>query len=302
MEFDNNQKALLYTLLYSDIFNFPLTEEELWLDLMAPQKVDKNTMRKTVKSLSKFISYKDGFFCLKGKEGIIKKRTESIKITQRKLKNAFLAAPYIACIPTILFIGITGRLSHFDSGINDDIDIFIITKKNTMWGTRLLLLTILEFLNLRRAPYDANPADKICPNLIIEESALVWPPQKHDLYTAHEIVHILPIFVRNNIYKKFLSKNKWVNKFYPHRELNRQQKPLLQKPKQYIIIKTISLIISFPLFEDILENLQKLYMRKKRTNEIILPNFLAFHPVDYRQKILKSFASKIKKYRLLTNL
>lgn len=301
MEFNNNQKALLYTLLYSDIFNFPLTEEELWLDVISEKKINKDTVKKTIKSLSKFISYSNGFFCVAGREKIINRRKEGIKIAQKKIKIAVSVAKNLSYIPTILFIGITGRLSHIDAVRDDDIDIFVITKKNTIWATRLFMLAVLELMNVRRVRNDKNPANKICPNLIIEESALAWPIDKRDLYTAHEIVHILPLFVRNKIYQKFRAQNQWTNRFYPNRKINYHQKRYFEKPKTYVIIKTISLLLTLPLFENIFDKIQRIYM-KKRTTEVVLSNFLAFHPHDYRKKTLNNFTSKIKQYGLLTNM
>jgi hypothetical protein len=302
MEFNNNQKALLYALLYSDIFNFPLTEEELWLDVIHEKKINKDTVRKTIKSLSKFISFKNGFFCLAGKEKIINNRKEGTKIAQEKIKIAVSVAEYLSYIPTILFIGITGRLSHIDAGRDDDIDIFIITKKNTIWATRLFMLAVLEMMNVRRVRNDTDPRGKVCPNLIIEESTLAWPVEKRDLYTAHEIVHVLPLFARNNIYQKFRAKNEWTNRFYPNRKGKYPNEIYIKKPKSYIVIKTISFLLTLPLFENIFAKLQRIYMKNKITKEVILPNFLAFHPHDYRQKTLNNFASKIKQYGLLTNM
>lgn len=301
MEFNDQQRALLRTLLYSDIFDFPLSEEELWLELISEKKIDKDTFEKTINSLSKFITYKNGFFCLAGKEKIINKRKEGKIIAQKKIKIATSVAKSLSYIPTILFIGVTGRLSHFIADCDDDIDIIVITKKKTIWATRLFLLAVLELMNVRRVRNDTDPGDKICPNLILEESALSWPAEKRDIYTAHEIVHILPVFVRNNTYRKFLDENEWVKKFYPNREGNYTQCLSFEKIKSYTILNTISLILTFPLFEFLFEKLQRLYM-KKRTNEVISSNFLAFHPHDYRQEILMNFASKVKQYGLLTNI
>lgn len=301
MEFNEPQKALLKALLYSDIFSFPLSEEELWLDLVNEKEISKNTVKETIKSLSEYITHKDEFFCMKGREKIINRRKVRIKIAQNKIRIAVSVAKHLSHIPTILFIGITGKLCHIDADYNDDIDFFIITKKNTIWATRLLLFIILEFLNVRRRQNDKNPRDKICPNLIIEESALAWPVEKRDIYTANEIVHILPLFFRSNMYQKFLAKNEWVNRFYPNRKNNSSYKYYFESPKSYVIIKTISFLFTLPLFEYMLNKLQRLYMNKKKTSEIVLPNFLAFHPNDCRQKILNNFSSKLKQYGLLTN-
>lgn len=300
MEFNDQQKALLCTLLYSDIFNFPLTEEELWLDLINEKKIDKDTVMRTIKSLPKFISYKNGFFCVAGKEKIINRRKKSLKIAQKKIRIGVSVAKYLSYIPTILFIGITGRVSHMDAGPDDDIDIFIITKKNTIWATRLFMLAVLELMNVRRTRGDTHSKDKICPNLIIEESALAWPVEKRDLYTAHEIIHIFPLFIRNNIYREFLAKNEWINRFYPNREGNYSPEHHIEKPKSYLIIQAVSFLLTLPLFEYIFDKIQRIYMKNKITNEVILSDFLAFHPHDYRQETLYNFASKLKEYGLLT--
>ncbi len=301
MELNNKQKTLLYTLLYSDIFNFPLTEEELWRDLISDEKIDRDTLRKTLKSLSKLITSKNGFYCLAGREKIIDQRKERTKITQKKLKIATTVAKYLSYIPTVYLIGITGRLAHSDADVNDDIDMIFITKKNTIWATRLLALTILELLNVRRTRNDTNPKNKICLNLIIDESALAWPEVKHDLYTAHEITHIYPLIVRKNMHQKFLNSNKWISRFYPN--ISRRQNMVLQlkTPRPYLILKTFSYILTLPPFEYVFNQFQRIYMRKKSINETILSNFLAFHPHDYRREILNNFAAKIKQFSLLTN-
>jgi hypothetical protein len=341
MEFNKNQKAVLATLLYSDIFDFPLTIDELHSNLIAsppyhshtllchsregrrcpegygnpaPPKyksespIDINTLQKTLKSLHPVISEKKGFYCLAGKENSIEKRIQRLKYANNKLKIAKNISKHLSHIPTIYFIGLTGRLAHNDADENDDIDLFLITKKNTMWTTRVAILAILELTNTRRKPNETNPANKICANLIIEETALHWPHEKHDIYTAHEIINMQPLFDRNNIYRKFLSSNNWISQFYPNHDSrlchSREGRRCPEgygnpaPPKHNIIINTINLLFTLPLTEFILEKLQRIYMKKKITNETILTNFLAFHPHDYRQEILKNFTNKIKQYGL----
>lgn len=303
MEFNNQQKAILHTLLYSDIFDFPLTEEELWQGLISDKITDKKILKKNLDYLcrKKIISSENGYYCIHGKEENIKQRQKRKKITVQKFKIAKSIAGYLAYIPTVYFIGLTGRLSHFDADMDDDIDILIITKRNTLWVTRLLVLAALELLNVRRSPNDPDPKNKICPNLIIDESAVAWPSKKHDLYTAHEITHIIPLFIRKNLYQKFMDKNKWISRFYPNFSGAQSNDLLPEKPKTYLTLKTISFIATLPFFEKLFSEFQKLYMRKKITNEIILSNFLAFHPHDVREEILNNFKAKIKKFNLVNS-
>lgn len=296
MELNNNQKAILNTLLYSDIFNYPLTEEELWRGLITEKQVSRDTISKSAISLSESIIFKNGYYCLRGKEKIINKRIGRISIMQQKLEKAILIAKYLAFIPTIKFAGISGRLAHMDADKNDDIDMVFITKKNTLWATRFLILAVLEILNVRRKNNDKHPKNKICPNLIIDESAISWPDEKHDLYTAHEIISIYPLINRGNMYQKFINKNKWIKIFYANSLAGFRQGARIEEPRSYFTIKAISSFLSKPPLEFILDKLQRLYMSKKRTSEYISSNLLAFHPKDYRPKILNDFALKRKKF------
>lgn len=296
MEFNNNQKSLLYTLIYSDIFNFPLTGEEIWQGLISDRKIERSSVSQTLKNLcdKKIISFIDGFYCLAGKEEIIKKRLQRVNSAHKKLKIAKAVAEFLSYIPTVYFIGLTGRLSHFDADDDDDIDMIFITKKNTVWSTRLIILFALEFLNVRRTRIDKKASDKICPNLILDVTALSWAHKKRDLYTAHEITHVYPLFDRNNYYQIFLNKNSWIKRFYPNHFPNNNKKLEVKNTKHYYVLNYISNILTLHPVEYILDNLQRLYMSGKVTNETIKRNLLAFHPHDYRPEILRAYSNKIK--------
>ena len=57
---------------------------------------------------------------------------------------------------------------------NSDIDLLIITSKNTLWTTRIISFALLKFagFKLRRAG-DKNEKDKLCLNMWLDESDLV---------------------------------------------------------------------------------------------------------------------------------
>lgn len=297
MVYNNIQQAIINTILYSDIFDFPLSEIELRRSLITDQVIDKSCLITNLNILTGrgVITYKNGFYCLKGRKKIINQRRNRISMVTTKLKIARDAARYLSYIPTIYFIGLSGRLCHMDAGTDDDIDFFIITKKNTIWTTRLMALAVLEFLNLRRKQNDFKPKNKICLNLIIDETALAWPVEKHDLYIAHEISHLIPLFVRNDIYNKFLNNNNWIDKFYINRAKNSDVELYTAPPRKYFTLNAISSILSLPPLEYIWDKFQRIYMKVKITNEIILPNFLAFHPHDYRKETLEIYNTKVKK-------
>lgn len=121
--------------------------------------------------------------------------------------------------------------------------------------------------------------DKICLNMLIDEDAMKMP---EDLYTAHEIAQLYPLFERKGSYKKFLRKNSWISERLYHAKDGR--KVPFKKGKQQQGEK------SMIVFEPFARTIQKLLIRKHRTVEKIETNLLAFHPKDYKQSVLHTYS------------
>lgn len=302
MALSHNEKAILITLSYGDIFHFPLTEEELWKFLISPTPLSRKSFDNALKNVSPYIYSADGFYCLKGREEIIVKRQENGKYYAKKMNLAKIAASYISYIPTVLFIGVSGSLAVGNVRREDDIDFFIITKKNTVFTTRLLVLLILEVLGLRRHRGDRNPSDKICVNLYIDEKNLQCFRFKQDIYLAHEIVQVQGLFDREGVFKKFLSANNWVKKFLPNALDGQEEVGCTFGRREYIGLDLLSLVINFHPFRYMIGRLQKIIMQESRTVEIIQEHILGLHPNDYRVNILQELAIKEEKLRSLTKV
>ncbi|MFI5164799.1 MAG: hypothetical protein ACHQHP_06090, partial [Bacteroidia bacterium] len=106
------------------------------------------------------------------------------------------------------------------------------------------------------------------------------------LYTAHEIAQIMPLVNRDNTYEQFLSANKWVLQYLPNAYRSIQFEGKKIKKAQSI----------FRMLEYIAKKVQVLYMKRKITREYISDTMLAFHPVDYRTRVLQEYEKRVKKY------
>jgi len=302
---EHSEQAILQTLLYSDVFNFPLRKEELWQFLISKQSIQKEAFETALKEMSSrgsAICNDSGYYCLAGKEAIIEKRMQNLPYLKKKLLIARRAAYYLSFIPTIYFIGVSGGLAAENVEKSDDIDLFIITKKRTLFMTRLFVLGLMEVMHLRRKRDDADPADKVCLNLLIDEESLRWPQEKQDLYTAHEIVRLRPLFERHNTYRRFLEHNQWAADFFPNAFAVKPKLPGNLWQENYYSLKAISFLLTLPPIEAASRNLQKSLIRKHQTKEVITNSFLAFHPNDYRSRSLILLGIRLKQYRLLTKM
>jgi len=212
-------KAILKTLAYADIFDFPLKKDELWLWLIKGkrQKKERKSEAEFEQALEKLVKagrcgQDSGFYFLPGRKKIINLRKKREKASKPKTAKAQKVTQILKLIPWIKLIGITGGLSRKNSEEKDDIDLFFITSKDRLWLSRGFVVLILNLLGLYRRP--GKIKDMICPNMLVSEKALEMKPC--DLFTAHETALMKPIFDRDRTYQRFLKANLWLKKFLPN--------------------------------------------------------------------------------------
>jgi hypothetical protein len=300
-------RSILESLAYADVFGWPMTEAELFSQIQSSkilpaggqgkiqkQKVNfKTALNKLIKE--KIIAKKDNFYFLYGRSGRVQRRQEHEKWVAEKMTIAHKAAKWLKLIPSILLVGVSGGLAVGNVTQDDDIDLFIICRRGTLWTTRLLAILLLELLGQRRRPGERNYKNKICLNMFIDEQGLAVPETERDVYTAHEIRNLKVLWERNGIYRRFLKMNQW------HDILKSKIKE--QRSKTNPNCKTFSLervfafriiYFAFTKIEPFFRWLQLRYMRRRRTQEKIEPHRLLFHPEDKRAWVLKEYQKRLK--------
>src|SRR3989344_5565105 len=222
---------VLKTLIYESIFNFPLHRFEIWKFLLSDKKINKKSFTKFLKDERISYDEKTDLYYLADKKDSIKRRLESEKTGVNKLKLARKVALNIAKIPTIRLIGISGSLAMGSSLPNDDIDLFIVCKKNTTWTTRLFSVILLKAKGVYRE--GDNFKDKICLNMIVDD--YLFPKNRRDLYTAFEIAKLRPVFSKRNAQYELLRSNSWIDKFMPNVLSGVSEKKVEQRDQDKLI-------------------------------------------------------------------
>lgn len=294
---DLNQ-AILDTLCYADIFNYPLTRTEIWEWLLTEKKIKKSQINKKKYKLilGQMLNYHlnevNGFICFKGKEATIKDRIKREKKSIKKFSIARSIAKKLKFIPTIQLIGVSGTLAWRNTESGDDIDLFIVTKRGFMWITRFLTILLVELFAKRRRPQTIKRYNNlICLNMFVDGNNLAIEHKDRNIYTAHDVARLQPIFDRNKTFAKFLSNNMWIRSFLPHFKRQSLMKNDYQQQKYHFFWR----IIFYPL-EILLKYLQLWYMQPKRTKEKISDGILRFHPVDAKDWVMKKYLANKKKY------
>ena len=287
-------QAILATLAYHDIFDYPLTMGQIHRYLIGKKVSPKRltAQRGRLKSTA-IIGEKKGYFFLKNRRKITQTRLQRAKYSQKKQKRADFFANLLKVIPTLRLVAVSGALAMGNSRKNDDIDLVIITAKNSLWTTRFLANLIL-FPFKRKLPqlpttnYKLQTNNKACLNLFLDESDLKITPQ--NLYTAHEICQMRPLLDRNKTYSRFIKSNSWVKKYLPNWQLSFEFIDHRSKKSQ---LRTMN----YPLrtVEIFLKKFQLWHMRRKITTERIGEHQLFFHPSDTHRWVLAQYRKRLRK-------
>ena len=207
--------SILHVLNYFSQFSYPPTIDEVYTYLN--KKIDEREFKIELNQLiskgkiikiGNRVSTKNSFF------QIYKERNTN---SQSLLHKSLPFLKKLSYVPSILFIGISGSLSMKNTSKEGDIDLFVITKQNTIWQSRMIILMYKYILHV----INKNIASKLCFNLFFSESGLLLPLSKHNEYIGHELLQLKPVINKNNIYEELICENNWITKLFPNIKLSK---------------------------------------------------------------------------------
>ncbi|MBI2018266.1 hypothetical protein HYS96_01030 [Candidatus Daviesbacteria bacterium] len=290
------EKAILKTLIYADIFDYPLNTYEIhkWL-------IGKKARLRQVESAlgglvqSAKLKVQSGYYFLPRRDGLVVKRKRREEQSEKYLRKAQVLASLLKIVPWIKLIGVSGGLAMGNASKSDDIDLFIITSKNRLWISRLLALGLLSLTGQRRkvGDFGRKIAGKLCLNILLEEDRL--EQNNKDIYLAHEVLQMRVLWQRDGIYSKYLSDNEWAFKFLPNwvgERIKNNELRIKHKKHNSLFLPLNS---TLNIFERMAQKFQLWYMQTPQGMERIEDGALYFHPLDYRSRILDAYQKKVVK-------
>lgn len=297
------QTGILKTLAYADVFNYPLRSTEIDRFFIGglPDSFTPILLTKELAVLinRKLIINEKDFYFLPGRQENVKNRLYKTAWSERKFYLAQRAADYLAKIPFIQMVGITGSLAMDNSRQEDDIDLLIITDPNRLWLTRFWTILATELHGQRRHPSQNQVKDTLCLNMFLDFNHLAIPAEEQNLYIAHEIAQVKVLFDRYQTFPRFLQTNNWVTGYLPNafRNVSFDLSNHSRSGRCYQVG-----------YNGLLNHLEKLFyygqlkwMSHHRTNEIVSLGRARFHPFDCKNKILAEYQHKLKQYHISEN-
>jgi hypothetical protein len=199
-------QTILRALAYFDIFDYPLSENEIKNFLQCPEadEVFSSAMKHLV-SCGVVFRF-DQFYSLVNDKQRSDRRTRGNIHATKLLPKAGSVGAFLYKFPYVRGVGISGSLSKNYADKKADFDFFIITKANRLWIARtvLHLFKKITFLLGRQHYY--------CMNYFIDEKSLAISDE--NIYTATEIITLLPVAGSVSM-KSFFETNSWVNRWFP---------------------------------------------------------------------------------------
>lgn len=289
------QKAIIRTLAYADVFDYPLTEDEIWKFLIVQKSFSRKYFEHSLPNI-KNVQKKEGYYFFSGRKSIVKKRKIREKESKRKLQIVGKIASLLKIIPSVNLIGVSGNLAMRNADKNDDIDLFVVTKARALWTTRILIILLLKIFGKHRGKSSKKITDKICINMLLDEYSLNLPKDKQNLYTAHEVVQMMPVFERGDSHLRFINANIWVKEYLPNSITHRSTRIVKRINTDSFFSVVLRLVLRFSAIEILAKRFQLWYMHKHFSTEHISDYMLAFHPKDYTQVVLRMYNKSVKKY------
>ncbi len=197
------ERAILKTLAYSDVFDYPLCLDELHRYLTAPAA--REELAAALPGLDNFVETKAGYYFLAGREKLVALREQRRLASRFPFQRAIRYGRVLGALPFIRMAGLTGSLAVCNCDETGDLDYMIVAAHGRVWTARAFALLFNRLTKLS--------GNVLCPNLIISERALEW--QQKDVYSARELCQMIPI-TGMDVYTRLRRANIWTKEFLPN--------------------------------------------------------------------------------------
>lgn len=199
-------EAILRTLLYADIFDYPLTPHEIHYYL-----IETTASRAAVQArldhsdwLSARLTHSNGYLTLRDRPSLAALREARRHSSAALWPPARRWAAVLGALPFVRLVAVTGALAVDNAPAGDDIDYLIVTAPGRVWLARALAVLVVRLARLWQVG--------LCPNYVLADTALAQ--KRRDLFVAHDLAQMVPL-VGLGVYADLRAANGWAEAYLP---------------------------------------------------------------------------------------
>ena len=202
------ESAVVQAIAYADVFDWPLTPEEVHRYLPVPAELDEvRALLGACDVASCPVALTDGFATLTGREWLVQERLERERRSRSLWPRAARYARAVSALPFVRMVAITGSLAVDAATEDADVDLLVVTDDGRLWLARALVMAVVRGAALRGL--------ELCPNYLLSRSALRI--EDRNLFAAHELAQMVPVEA-TPAYRELMRQNAWYHDFLPNAE------------------------------------------------------------------------------------
>lgn len=199
---ENLLHSVFQTLAYADVFDYPLTADEVYRYLPSASASFKQVAQ--ILSDETLFSKVEEYYTLRGREENVETRRRRAQVAMRLWRKAMRYGQIIASLPFVRMVAVTGSLAMNNADEGKDIDFMIVTEPGHLWTCRALTLLVTRFAKLEGV--------HLCPNYLVTTNALAL--EERSLYVAHELGQMVTLSGME-IYAEMRHLNGWMADYLP---------------------------------------------------------------------------------------
>jgi hypothetical protein len=303
MNNDKIKEAILKTIIFFDLFNYPLTNWEIWQYLNL--EINLGLSEKAVEDLINAgkIEQKDGFYFLPGRSEVTEIRRQRYNYANYKIKLANRATKLFKWLPSVKLVAVANLIGHHNLRNESDVDIFIVSSPNRLWLTRLFCTGLMKITKQR--PTKECKRNKMCLSFYAAADGLAMESLRFkpsDPYFDHWFLGLYPIYDNDKYLAYLRFKNPWLKSAFPNSLLLRENFPDNYFSKNWLdwvlyyganFLNSVSKKIQIAIMPKVLKDLAN-----KDTGVVLNDQILRFYVKDKRQEFLDKYNQRLAEFNL----
>jgi hypothetical protein len=293
------EQSVIQTLLYYDIFQYPLKSAEVFRFLRINSVTEKD-VNECLDALAEQgqVSRFGEFYSLQSTESTVIRRIRGNQEAKRCLPLVHRMARLISHFPFVRSVLASGSFSKEDMDETSDLDFFIITAPSRLWISRTLLV-------LYKRIFLKNSHKYFCVNYFVDSDHLEI--EEKNLFTATELATVIPLY-GGEFYRQLIAKNRsWLTEYFP----NFKPRPSLDMPlhNKIFIKDVIERILNLTAGKFL--NSFFMWLTEKRWKQLYANNYnsedfkVAFkskeyvsknHPRHFQKKVMSHYRDRLMSF------
>lgn len=287
-------EAILKVLLYADIFDYPLSAEEIHQYLNIPTRLEQVQQALDEAVRRGDIVQTGPFYSLPQRGNLAEVRIRRSEIARRMWRRARQYAHLMVSLPFVEMVAVTGALSVDNVEADADMDFMLVCAPGQVWLVRALTGIMRR---MARAV-----GDRLCPNYILASNALEL--DQRNLYAARELFQMVPLY-GVEVYRRLIAANTWAFNYLPNVTMlppNNGHHPLRGpiRPLRRSLEFGLGGWLGRKLHEAEWQRWRRMAARHEHVGpEVVLaPDRFKMHDLSHGERILAAYAERLARYGL----